>query len=61
MIERAEGRVVGAGDVELFWRGWLPADPSGVLLLCHGLGEHAGRYGNVVDAVLPDGWADSTS
>jgi acylglycerol lipase len=57
MIERAEGRVVGAGDVELFWRGWLPADPSGVVLLCHGLGEHAGRYGNVVDAVLPDGWA----
>jgi len=28
-----------------------------VLLICHGLGEHAGRYGNVVDAVLPDGWA----
>jgi alpha-beta hydrolase superfamily lysophospholipase len=28
-----------------------------VLLICHRLGEHAGRYGNVVDAVLPDGWA----
>jgi acylglycerol lipase len=57
MTERAEGRVVGAGDVELYWQGWLPASPRGVLLLCHGLGEHAGRYGNVVDAVLPDGWA----
>jgi len=57
MTDRAEGRVVGAGDVELYWQGWLPASPRGVLLLCHGLGEHAGRYGNVVDAVVPDGWA----
>ena len=57
MTERAEGRVVGAGDVELYWQGWLPPSPRGVLLLCHGLGEHAGRYGNVVDAVVPDGWA----
>ena len=57
MTDRAEGKVVGAGDVELNWQGWLPASPSGVLLLCHGLGEHAGRYGNVVDAVVPDGWA----
>jgi acylglycerol lipase len=57
MIGRAEGRVVGAGDVELFWQGWLPPSASGVLLLCHGLGEHAGRYRNVVDTVLPDGWA----
>ncbi len=57
MTDRAEGRVVGAGDVELYWQGWLPAAPSGVLLLCHGLGEHSGRYGNVVDAVVPAGWA----
>ena len=57
MTDRAEGRVVGAGDVELYWQGWLPPSPRGVLLLCHGLGEHAGRYGNVVDAVVPDGWA----
>ena len=57
MTDRVEGGVLGAGAVELYWQGWLPASPRGVLLLCHGLGEHAGRYGNVVDAVVPDGWA----
>ncbi|MBN9100903.1 MULTISPECIES: alpha/beta hydrolase [unclassified Pseudonocardia] len=53
-----EGTLDGVRGVELYWQGWLPpTDPTGVLLLCHGLGEHSGRYGNVVDAVTPDGWA----
>ncbi|GEL17942.1 alpha/beta hydrolase [Pseudonocardia asaccharolytica] len=60
--QRVEGRLVGARGVELFWQGWLPGNgtdppPTGVLLLCHGLGEHTGRYGNVVDTLVPDGWA----
>lgn len=55
---RIEGRLAGARDVELFWQGWLPAgEPTAVLLVCHGLGEHSGRYGNVVDTLVPDGWA----
>jgi acylglycerol lipase len=57
-VSRVEGRLPGVGGVELFWQGWLPpGDPRGVVLLCHGLGEHSGRYGNVVDALVPDGWA----
>ncbi|ANY06297.1 alpha/beta hydrolase [Pseudonocardia sp. HH130630-07] len=53
-----QGRLPGVGGVELFWQGWLPdADPAGVLLVSHGIGEHSGRYGRVVDAVRPDGWA----
>lgn len=56
--EHVEGRLDGARGVELFWQGWLPTEPpTGVLLISHGLGEHAGRYGNVVDALVPDGWA----
>jgi len=58
MSTQVEGRIDGARGVELFWQGWLPPGPaSGVLLLCHGLGEHSGRYGTVVDALAPDGWA----
>jgi acylglycerol lipase len=55
--EGVEGRLVGARDVELFWRGWLPDRPTGVLLVSHGLGEHSGRYRPVADALVPDGWA----
>jgi acylglycerol lipase len=53
-----DGRLDGARDVRLYWRGHLPpGEPRGVLLICHGLGEHSGRYRNVVEALRPDGWA----
>ncbi|OLL75402.1 putative Lysophospholipase, Monoglyceride lipase [Pseudonocardia sp. Ae168_Ps1] len=53
-----QGRLPGVGGVELFWQGWLPpGDVAGVLLLSHGIGEHSGRYGTVVDTLRPDGWA----
>ena len=56
--DRIDGRLDGARGVELFWRGRLPAgEPTGVVLVCHGLGEHSGRYGHVEDALVPDGWA----
>lgn len=56
--DRVEGRLRGARGVELYWQGRLPAsDPTGVVLICHGLGEHSGRYGHVEDALVPEGWA----
>jgi acylglycerol lipase len=56
--EHVDGRLAGVRGVELFWQAWLPAEsPTGVLLLCHGLGEHSGRYGHVVEALVPAGWA----
>lgn len=56
--ERVEGRLGGVRGVELYWQGLVPADgPTGVVLVCHGLGEHSGRYGNVEDALVPEGWA----
>ena len=49
-VEHVEGRLAGVGGVELYWQGWLPGGaPRGVLLICHGMGEHSGRYATVVD------------
>ena len=62
-MEHVDGRLDGVEGVELYWQGWLPSlessggPPRGVLLICHGMGEHSGRYATVVDALVPDGWA----
>ncbi|MFP5073117.1 lysophospholipase [Pseudonocardia nantongensis] len=52
------GRLPGVGGVDLYWQCWLPTgEPTGVLLISHGIGEHSGRYDPVVGTLLPDGWA----
>jgi len=57
-VEHAEGRLGGVDDVALYWQGWLPDGvPRGLLLICHGMGEHSGRYATVLDTLVPDGWA----
>jgi alpha-beta hydrolase superfamily lysophospholipase len=55
-MRTAEGRLPGV-LAELFWRGWLPAEPTGVVVLSHGLAEHSGRYAHVGAALAADGWA----
>jgi acylglycerol lipase len=51
------GRIPGGRGVQLYWQGWLPDRPAaGVLLICHGLGEHSGRYATVIEALTPAGW-----
>jgi acylglycerol lipase len=55
-MERAEGRLPGV-LAELFWQAWLPAEPTGVVLVSHGLGEHSGRYSHVAEELVEDGWA----
>jgi acylglycerol lipase len=57
-VHHVEGRLAGVGGVELYWQGWLPhGTAAGVLLLCHGIGEHSGRYVTVVETLVPHGWA----
>jgi alpha-beta hydrolase superfamily lysophospholipase len=55
-MELAEGRLPGV-LAELFWRAWLPGQPTGVVLVSHGLGEHSGRYAHLAEALTADGWA----
>jgi alpha-beta hydrolase superfamily lysophospholipase len=39
-------------------RKWLPAGaPKAILLVAHGMAEHAARYGRLAEALVPSGWA----
>ena len=43
--------------LDLLARRWEPAgDPTGVLCVIHGLGEHGGRYDNLGDYMTSRGW-----
>ncbi|MHA1763006.1 MAG: lysophospholipase [Promethearchaeota archaeon] len=43
--------------LKLFYQVWFPDNPKAIILIVHGFGEHSGRYKNVVDALLPEGYA----
>ena len=47
-----------ADGADLFARCWRPrADPTGVVRLAHGLGEHSGRYAHVAARYTGAGYA----
>jgi len=46
-VKEEDGSFIGAGGVEIFWRCWLPDTIRAVCIICHGLGEHSGRYAQV--------------
>jgi alpha-beta hydrolase superfamily lysophospholipase len=53
-----EGNFQGIRGINIYYQGWLPeGDVKAVLLIVHGLGEHSGRYMNVVNYFLPLGYA----
>lgn len=61
MTAPAEGTERGAfaasDGVRIHWRAWTLPAPKAVLLLSHGLGEHAGRYAPLAEALAPHGIA----
>ncbi|MFN2269885.1 MAG: lysophospholipase [Anaerolineae bacterium] len=57
-MDHIEGNFKGARNANIYYQAWLPdGDAKGVLLVTHGLGEHSGRYMNVVDHFVPLGYA----
>lgn len=52
-----EGTFPGRGGLPLHYRSWRPPHPRAALVIVHGLAEHSGRYGNVVDYFAPLGYA----
>lgn len=53
-----EWRLDGAEGLSLFAQSWLPdGEPLDVVVLAHGYAEHSGRYGNLVERLVPAGFA----
>src|SRR6266542_1235443 len=53
-----DGDFAGHGGLRLHWQAWLPeGEVRAVLLVAHGYAEHSGRYGNLVEAMVPRGFA----
>lgn len=52
-----ETTLTASDGLSLFLRTWTPDQPArAVLVIVHGLGEHAGRYPHVISAFLPRGY-----
>jgi alpha-beta hydrolase superfamily lysophospholipase len=47
-MQREEHSLTGGGGVRIVYDAWTPAGVEGVVVLSHGMGEHARRYDHVV-------------
>jgi alpha-beta hydrolase superfamily lysophospholipase len=61
-----DGRFTASDGLQLFWQRWRPRGgpgrvavgaPRAVVALVHGVGEHSGRYPNLVRPLVADGFA----
>jgi acylglycerol lipase len=56
-MNHIEGKFKGARNTHIFYQAWLPeGDVKAVLPIVHGLGDHSGRYMNVVNHFVPLGY-----
>jgi len=53
-----EGYFTGVRDNKHYYQTWLPeGEIKAGIVIVHGLGEHSGRYGNVINHLVPLGYA----
>lgn len=57
-MKHTEGTFRGTGSTDLVYQNWKPdTQERAVVAIVHGVGEHSGRYMNVVDCLVPQGYA----
>ncbi|MGC9323198.1 MAG: lysophospholipase [Desulfomonilia bacterium] len=53
-----DGKLTTRDGVSLYWKAWIPdKKPKALIHLIHGYAEHVDRYTNVVEELVPDGYA----
>ena len=57
-MKHQDGYFKGVRDTNIYYQYWLPeGEPKAILLVVHGLAEHSGRYMNIVNHLVPLGYA----
>jgi len=57
-MKHQDGYFKSVRDTNIYYQYWLPeGEPKAILLVVHGLAEHSGRYMNVVNHLVPSGYA----
>lgn len=57
-MQYTEGMFPGRNNLKLYYQSWSPDGiPIAVLIVLHGLAEHSGRYSNLVNYMVPSGYA----
>ena len=57
-MQHLESEFEGTDGVQLYYQAWRPdTEPRAVVVIVHGIGEHSGRYNNVVEHLVPLGFA----
>jgi acylglycerol lipase len=56
-LKHLEGEFKGLEGLKIYYQAWIPEEPKAVIQLVHGGFEHSGRYQNVVNKLIPEGYA----
>jgi alpha-beta hydrolase superfamily lysophospholipase len=51
------GELVAIDGIRIFYRHYQAVPERARMVIAHGLGEHSGRYGNVIERVVPNGFS----
>ncbi len=56
-LPETTGEFVSPDGIKIFYRQYQAEAERARMVLSHGVGEHSGRYGNVIERVLPKGFS----
>ena len=57
MAAHTEGRLEGAGGIDIYWQAWAPSATRALVVLAHGASEHSGRYAWTAERLAERGYA----
>ncbi|MFX1408706.1 MAG: alpha/beta hydrolase, partial [Promethearchaeota archaeon] len=56
-MEHLEGNFKGDKDLTIYYQAWIPEHLKAVIQVVHGFAEHSGRYMNIINKLIPLGYA----